>query len=173
MKQSGGEVIVESTPGAGATFTLYLPHDPTGVPAGVGIAAEARGDGPSLRILVVEDNAAVGDFAMSALADLGHAIVFARDAEEALAILAREVDAFDVMFSDVVMPGMNGVALAQYVRRDFPAMRVLLTSGYSDVISKDGAQGFALLHKPYSMAELARALHAVMEADRPLVAGAF
>lgn len=173
VKQSGGEVIVESTPGAGATFTLYLPHDPTGVPTGVGIAAEARGDGPSLRILVVEDNAAVGDFAMSALADLGHAIVFARDAEEALAILAREVDAFDVMFSDVVMPGMNGVALAQYVRRDFPAMRVLLTSGYSDVISKDGAQGFALLHKPYSMAELARALHAVMEADRPLVARAF
>ncbi|MBD8736399.1 hypothetical protein IFS44_14005 [Sphingomonas sp. CFBP 13706] len=52
-------------------------------------------------------------------------------------------------------------------------MRVLLTSGYSDVISKDGAQGFALLHKPYSMAELARALHAVMEADRPLAAGAF
>jgi CheY-like chemotaxis protein len=107
---------------------------------------------------VVEDNPDVGAFAISALADLGHAIVFARDGEEALDILDEDAAMFDVVFSDVMMPGINGIELGQTVRRRFPQTSILLTSGYSEIISKQGAFGFELLRKPYSMDELAAAL---------------
>ena len=162
VKQSGGEVVVESMPGAGATFTLYLPRVEHGAPATTGPGTAGQGDDGPIRILVVEDNPDVGEFAMSALADLGHDIVFARNAEEALHALADPSSPVEIVFSDVVMPGMNGIALGQHVRAHYPQTRVLLTSGYSDVISKEGAHGFALLRKPYSMAELAAALRATM-----------
>ena len=158
VKQSGGEVIVESPPGAGATFTLFLPRQQHGAPAPAHPAPGTAGEDQPMRILVVEDNPDVGDFAISALSDLGHDIVFARNAEEAIEKLADRSLPIAVMFSDVVMPGMNGIALGQHVRAHFPETRVLLTSGYSDVISKEGAHGFPLLRKPYSMAELAEAL---------------
>ncbi len=158
VKQSGGEVIVDSVHGEGATFTLYLPRERHAGPITADPAPAPRLEQGPLRILVVEDNPDVGAFAISALADLGHAIVFARDAEEALDILDEGAATFDVVFSDVMMPGINGIELGQAVRQRFPQTSILLTSGYSEIISKQGAFGFELLRKPYSMDELAAAL---------------
>ena len=158
VKQSGGEVIVDSVHGDGATFTLYLPRERHAGPIAADPEPAPRLEQRPLNILVVEDNPDVGAFAMSALADLGHAIVFARDAEEALDTLDVDATPFDVVFSDVMMPGINGIELGQAVRRRFPQTSVLLTSGYSEIISKEGASGFELLRKPYSMDELAAAL---------------
>ncbi len=158
VKQSGGEVIVDSVPGEGATFALYLPRERNMTPIIADPEPAICPEQVSLRILVVEDNPDVGNFAISALADLGHAIVFARDAEEALDVLDGQTTRFDVVFSDVMMPGMTGIELGREIRRRYPEIAILLTSGYSEVISREGSHGFDLLRKPYSMGELAAAL---------------
>jgi CheY-like chemotaxis protein len=66
---------------------------------------------------------------------------------------------FDVIFSDVVMPGISGIEFAQLIRKRSPEIPVVLTSGYSHVLVEEGRHGFPLLHKPYSAEAVARALH--------------
>ena len=161
-KQSGGDVDVKSQPGSGATFTLYLPEVPA--PAEAPTARrETVSDGAAaaLRVLVVEDNLEVGRFCTQILEDLGHRPVWTENAEAALAALAASPEPFDAVFSDVVMPGMGGIALARLLREKFSELPVVLTSGYSHVLAQDDAHGFELLRKPYSAQELAEVLRQV------------
>jgi PAS domain S-box-containing protein len=168
-KQSGGDVLVTSRLGEGATFTLFLPRERDATAAEAMPAPATGTAGAALRILVVEDNPEVGTFATTALTDLGHDIVLARNAKEALGRLEFDGDGFDVVFSDVMMPGMNGIELAQLIRGRLPALPVILTSGYSEILSKEGAGAFELLHKPYSIDALSAVFERVapLRADRP------
>jgi CheY-like chemotaxis protein len=111
-------------------------------------------------VLLVEDNTEVGEFAKQLLIDLGYTATWASNAQAALTVLEREANQFDVVFSDVVMPGINGVELASEIRRRWPNLRVVLTSGYSHVLANGGALGFQLLNKPYTAEELSKALRA-------------
>jgi PAS domain S-box-containing protein len=159
-KQSGGELHVESEVGRGTTFTLYLPQA-RAKPARPTTALDAEADVPEpgrRNLLLVEDNTQVGEFAKHLLEDLGYATTWAANAQAALRILETEASRFDVVFSDVVMPGMSGVELGQEIRRRWPDLRVILTSGYSHVLAKGGARGFDLLHKPYSVEGLSQVL---------------
>jgi len=158
-KQSGGEIRVTSTPGEGAAFTLYLPRSDKPLPAAAPRdASHGLVTGKGARVLVVEDNAEVGSFAEQALAELGYETVFANDAQAALAELARGADRFDVVFSDVMMPGMNGLEMGGEIHHRYPGLPVVLTSGYAHVLAQHGNAGFTLLHKPYSLDQLADAL---------------
>ena len=162
-KQSGGDVDVASAPDSGTTFTLYVPQ--AAAPAAEAEAARAEA-GPAVEeralcVLVVEDNLEVGRFCTQILEDLGHTTIWAHTAEAALAEMERAPDRFDAVFSDVVMPGIGGVALARRLRADHPALPVILTTGYSDVLARDDAHGFELVRKPYSAEQVARALRAV------------
>ncbi|WP_185829260.1 hybrid sensor histidine kinase/response regulator [Sphingomonas ginkgonis] len=156
-KQSGGDVHVESTVGEGTTFTLYLPREfeQTEKPASVPLSSVG---GRGLCVLVVEDNESVGDFASEALVELGYDSILARTGQEALERLAEDCGRFRVVFSDVVMPGMSGIELAEAVRRDYPQLPVILTSGYSHVLAENGQHGYELLHKPYSIEQLSHLL---------------
>ncbi|MGK7871493.1 ATP-binding protein, partial [Falsiroseomonas sp. E2-1-a20] len=156
-KQSGGDVDVASRLGEGACFTLYLPRtDPPNVaPPEVEAPAYAS---RRCRVLVVEDDTQVAEFAMLLLRDLGHETTLATSAAEALDLLGEDGSTFDLVFSDVVMPGMSGIELAGLLRARWPELPVVLTSGYSHVLAEDGRHGFPLLHKPYSADNLSRVL---------------
>ncbi len=157
-KQSGGDITVESDVGSGTVFALYLPQVDQGAVAEVDDIGEVLADGHGTRVLVVEDNAEVGTFTTQSLAELGYTTVWAADAQEALAELAADATRFDIVFSDVVMPGMNGIELGKAIRERYPTLPVVLTSGYSNVLAQDGTHGFELLHKPYSVEQLSRVL---------------
>lgn len=92
------------------------------------------------------------------LHDLGHETILIASGGDALKVLEKDDLRFDVVFTDVMMPGMSGVELAQTVRARYPGLPVLLTSGYSEIIAKEGTFGFPLLRKPYSVEALSRAL---------------
>jgi two-component system, NtrC family, sensor kinase len=114
-----------------------------------------------MSVLVVEDNAEVGTFATDALTELGYVTTLVGNAADALAKLAADADGFDVVFSDVVMPGISGIDLAREIRRHYFDLPVVLTSGYSHVLAQNGSYGFELLQKPYSIEQLAGVLHKV------------
>lgn len=167
-KQSGGEIKVTSVLGEGSTFTIYLPEAEgvvDGAEAAV-IGAEAAMSGRGHRILVVEDNEDVGQFSTELLQDLGYAIKWVVNAREALAVLAEDELAFDLVFSDVIMPGMNGVELAVVIRERYPGLPVVLTSGYSSVLAENAHRGFELIQKPYSVEALSRTLRKAISERR-------
>ena len=162
-KQSGGDVDVASEVGRGSSFTLYLPQVERVSCTGeivMGSGGTGPGDdGRGRRVLVVEDNVEVGRFSTQLLQDLGYETTWAANAEEALTMLRNAP--VDVVFSDVVMPGMGGVELAQEIRRRHPGLPVVLTSGYSHVLAQEGRHGFELLQKPYAVEDLSQVLRRV------------
>jgi signal transduction histidine kinase/CheY-like chemotaxis protein len=155
--QSGGDVRIVSAPGAGTTVTLLLPlSDAPGARADRHSAGRLEPASRSGRILLVEDNDEVGAFAAMLLGELGHEVTRARSGRTALELAGQ--DRFDAVFSDVVMPGMSGLELADALARDHPGLPVILTTGYSDEIAKDGAGGRPVILKPYRLETLAAAL---------------
>ena len=159
-KQSGGEIAVASAPGQGAVFTLYLPWAqgaPLAPDAAPPLDTGGNGPAPQVAVLVVEDNDILGEMACEILASLGYRAVWAASAAAALALLGTDGGGFDLVFSDVVMPGMNGIELGLEVRQRYPGLPVVLTSGYNAVMAKEGKHGFELVLKPYTLNTLARA----------------
>ncbi len=159
-KQSGGDIAVASILGHGATFTIYLPQAPA--PASeaeiAAIKSEPAATGRGFRVLLVEDDDEVGRFSTELLEDLGYAVRRVSDARAALSILGEDEFAVDLVFSDVIMPGMNGLELAGVIRERFPGLPVVLTSGYSNVLAENAHHGFELIQKPYSVESLSRIL---------------
>jgi len=159
-RQSGGGARITSTVGEGTEICIYLP--PLAVDARAADAPAvipARPVAAGRRLLLVEDDVRVADVAMELLKGLGLDVRAVETGPEALAVLATE--RFDIMLSDVVMPGgMTGIELARTCTRDHPDMRIVLTSGYAggtvDEALTDAPWPF--LRKPYSVDQLGRVL---------------
>ncbi|MCJ9701078.1 hybrid sensor histidine kinase/response regulator [Bradyrhizobium sp. SHOUNA76] len=159
-RQSGGEVTVTSEVGHGSTFSLYLPRVPPDLlPQRQAPNTAPAVAGSGMSVLVVEDNIELANFAADGLTELGYSITLVDNATDALAELVVDADRFDVVFSDVVMPGMTGLDLAQAIRDRGIDAPIVLTTGYSQALSQDGVAGFDLVQKPYSIEELSRVLH--------------
>jgi signal transduction histidine kinase len=167
VKQSRGHVKIYSEPGTGTTVKIYLPR--------VSVAAQAlpgeepqpaeapRGRGET--VLVVEDEERVRQVSVEALRSLGYRIVEAAGAAEALVALANE-PAVDLLFTDVVMPDMNGRQLAEKARQEWPGLRVLFTTGYTrNAIVHNGMldADVAFLAKPFTIDQLARKVRKVLD----------
>jgi signal transduction histidine kinase len=153
--QSGGDVRLMSEQGKGTTVAIILPCTDQ-VADKKPLLAEATGAHRIGRILVVDDNEEVGAFAETLLGELGHRVTRAKSAAEALEYL--EQDQFDVVFTDVVMPGMSGLELAEALRTRHPDVPVVLTTGYSDEVTTSGTGGLPVVFKPYRLEALATAL---------------
>jgi signal transduction histidine kinase/ActR/RegA family two-component response regulator len=171
-KQSGGEVTIESAPGEGTAIFLHLPRPKFNAFAPVRLmeGAEIRGRTPQAverTILIVEDNYDLGSFTVSMLEEQGYATRRASNAKDALEQLDSGLHV-DAVFSDVVMPGpMNGIQLADILRRQYPHLAVVLATGYSQALA-DGEQPVTaeVLSKPYRRHELNAALERAFSATR-------
>ncbi|AZL68143.1 MULTISPECIES: hybrid sensor histidine kinase/response regulator [Pseudomonas] len=159
VHQSGGAISVQSTPGQGTTFTVSLPAVAAPAPD-LAATPEATLAKPKGRILVVEDNLQVREFTANLLADMGYATSLAHDSISALALLEAGQPRIDLVLSDVVMPGVSGMELARTIKRRWPDIALVLTSGYSQVLADDAQPGVELLNKPYSAEQLLRAFEA-------------
>ena len=152
----------------GSNFTIYLPRaeNPSTDTEVNAATLETATSGRGHCVLVVEDNEDVGRFSTELLQDLGYAIRWVATAKDALAALAEDEFAFDLIFSDVIMPGMSGIDLAVLVRERYPGLPVVLTSGYSSVLADNAHRGFELIQKPYSVEALSRTLRKVLSERR-------
>ncbi|MEA3244944.1 MAG: response regulator, partial [Gemmatimonadota bacterium] len=167
VTQAGGEIAVQSAPGAGTTVRIVLPL--TDPPAPARPAWVAPGGGGE-SVLLVEDDEAVRQVTVRVLTGLGYKVVAAADAESALETLGGRPGTFDLLFSDVVLPGMGGRELAEAARRAQPGLKVLFTSGYTnDVILQRQLldRDAEVLPKPFTPDELASKVRAVGAAPPP------
>ena len=158
-KQIGGGITVDSKPGAGATFTLYLPASRLAATPDAAKPGGKRGHG---KVLIVEDDTLLAELAAGMLAELGFDGVVAHSAKEALEQLKGRRPR--LIFSDIVMPGgISGIELARNVRNRFPELPILLTTGYSEEVG--GSHGFPVLQKPYELDALAAALSKLLKQE--------
>jgi PAS domain S-box-containing protein len=156
IKQSAGHVMIYSEEGHGTTIKMYLPPA-TDALAPAGPVLPAAVEGGHETILVVEDDKLVRDYVLTQLHSLGYVTMDAANAAEALA-LVRTGHAFDLLFTDVIMPGMNGRQLADEIEKIRPGLKVLFTSGYTEnAIIHHGRldEGVLLLAKPYRKSDMA------------------
>jgi two-component system cell cycle sensor histidine kinase/response regulator CckA len=168
IAQSGGCIHVNSEPGKGTTFQIYLPVlkgvVPTAAPAAVSSLTGKE------TILVVEDQVEVRTFTAAALRDYGYRVFEAANAEEAVAICDRSGGGIHLVLTDVVMPRTSGPQLAAKVRLIRPGLKVLFMSGYTDdVISVTGApnEPEQFILKPFTPDELAGKVRAVLGSEVP------
>ncbi len=164
--QSGGRLEIHSEVGRGTTLSLYLPRAESSTNVGdEHLDGNAQGDvPPGTRVLLVEDSRTVAVFAQSLLADMGCEVVHAKCAEEALVALDNEPSGFDIIFSDIIMPGLSGLDLAAKIRSQKPTLPILLATGYSEAAARGEGGEFPILPKPYKRHTLSAKLCETMEA---------
>jgi len=163
-RQAGGSVRIESELGAGTRVVLVLRRVDGEVaaplePHAMAIPVAASGD---LTVLVVDDDPDVRQFLCASLDGLGYRVVQSADGAEGLALLDAERP--DLLLVDFAMPGMNGAEVAAEARRRRPNLPIIVASGYADTAALDAAiiGPARMLHKPFSLAELAQAVEAAL-----------
>jgi PAS domain S-box-containing protein len=165
VTQSGGSVSVESTPGAGTTFSILLPR--TGDPVETPRPTPALVSGGSETVMVVEDEVAIRVLTEELLGQLGYDVLVAESCPGALEMAQRHAGPIHLLLTDVIMPVMPGPELARRVTQLHPETKVLFMSGYTgEMITTKGIlfEGTALLEKPFTLGDLGGKVRAVLDA---------
>ena len=166
VAQADGHVVVDSAPGRGTTFAVFLPRVQRAIGTPVrltqdGETAWPRGDET---VLVVEDEQSVRELVAQVLGICGYRVLTAAGGEEALLIVSAQPDPIHLLLTDVAMPGMSGPQLAEELRRRRPEIAVQYMSGYADHAAGRGRVDAGYLRKPFRTEELARAVRQALGA---------
>ena len=167
--ESGGTITVESIPGVGTSFILTFPRQARELSPPRNNHSHPTLPRGSETVLVVEDDPAVRERAAAMLARQGYEVLTACDGQEAIDLLARQAKGVSLVFTDVIMPGMNAGAMARRLRATHPALRMLFTSGYTEETTAPegivpGAVDF--LPKPYGLQALAGKVRETLDESR-------
>jgi len=167
VKQNNGYIEVQSEPGKGTTFNLYLPRHE-------GEKEESQEKSPSAgpatgteTVLLVEDQKTVLELGRRLLTELGYTVLTAATTDEAIRLAAEHIGEIHLLMTDVVMPGMNGRDLAERIRQTRPEIKCLYMSGYTaDIITRHGVieEGIHFIRKPFSLEELAGKVRGALDA---------
>ena len=168
VQQAGGYLFAESEVGRGTTMRIYLPcaDEPAATPGSGNSAVSPTG---SETILLVEDEAAVRTLVLTVLSQAGYRVIEAASGQEAIAAAGRSAQGIDLVITDVVMPGMNGRALAASLVAARPELRVIFMSGYTDdILARHGVlePGTFFLAKPFTTTALLRRVREALSAGR-------
>jgi CheY-like chemotaxis protein len=167
VTQSGGSLELDSAPNQGTTVTILLPRDRRRAATAPRLGDEddglmvANGRADEV-VLVVEDEDQVRSITVEMLNELGYTVIEAAGGEEALAVLEQRPD-IALLFTDLVMPGMNGRELSALARQQHPALRVLYATGYAPDEMLGPDRDIPILRKPFESAQLARAVRQVLD----------
>ena len=164
VRQTDGFIFVDSAPGEGAAFSIYLPRYEDIGPAAPAPEAQSDVDLTGAgTVLLVEDEDAVRLFGARALRNKGYRVLEASNGEGALDVINGSALPIDLIISDIVMPGMDGRTLVQLVRHEIPNVKVILMSGYAEDMMADGSDAsIHFLAKPFSLKGLAVKVKEVM-----------
>ena len=165
IKQSGGFIWVDSAPGKGSTFEIYLPQVLENVAAVEPDAKPSAIPRGSETILVVEDEEGVRDLACRFLKGVGYTVLEARDGVEALEIAGRHTGVIHLALSDMVMPRMGGAVLMERLKAVRPDTKLMLMTGYSDYVSSPGAAAsdpIPVMEKPFSKHALVEKIQQIL-----------
>ena len=168
VKQNEGNIHVYSEPGRGSVFKIYWPvaEGNTIETINEALPAEEKPLRGTETLLFVEDDSAVREFAVSALRTLGYTIYEAENANHALKLINEEKIMFDLLVTDLVMPGKSGKELADILENQIKNLKVLFASGYTESnIVQDGIlqEGINFIHKPYSLRDLTEKIRSLLE----------
>jgi CheY-like chemotaxis protein len=166
VDQAGGFITVVSAPGQGTQFDIHLPRTDAAeqwTPSADSVAGPGRG---SETVLLAEDEDAVRELMAATLQAQGYTVLVARSGEQAVAIAAQHQGTIDMLLTDMVMPGMNGLTAAERIAATRPALKVMVVSGYMpDGALTTGTDGAPVAHvaKPVSPIALARRVRALLD----------
>ena len=168
VKQSGGDIWVYSEPGIGTTFKVYLPlmQDSAALPTRRATPANGRPAIGVETVLLVEDDAALRTLGRRVLESRGFTVLVAASGDEALSLANTHTGDINLVATDMVMPGMSGRSVVQYVVELHPRAKILFMSGYTndDVLSRGVVQpAAAFLQKPFTPEQLAYAVRGVLD----------
>ena len=172
VQQNNGAIAVHSTPGAGTTFTIYLPRTAAVIPSIVEVKAQPPKGTET--ILLAEDDENVLTLVQRALAKLGYTILPTLSPQLALEVCAQHPGPIHLLLTDVIMPKMSGKALAESVQKLRPEIQVLYMSGYpADIMEQQGQlpAGLHVLAKPFNSTLLAQSVRAALDTAQPMLSG--
>ena len=167
VRQTGGYVAIDSQLGEGVTVEISLPRydGPQALPSNTSMTLEAPTGSKNEVILVVDDEFHVRQMSAESLRELGYTVLEAANGDEALDYMAKRSD-IGMLFTDIVMPGINGRELADKAREHDPNLPILFTTGYTrDTTFHDGMvdRGVVLLSKPFTLEQLAQKIRQVLD----------
>jgi signal transduction histidine kinase/ActR/RegA family two-component response regulator len=169
-RESGGDVVIDSTVGVGSTVSLYLPRSTEEVETAAAAASQGLDEAPpgaaGISILVVEDDPRVSRSTVGALEELGYRPIACAGGREALEILQREAGGIELVITDIMMPEMTGPELVREVTARWPSTAILYVTGYVGEAGSEELSGHDILRKPFTVAALAGAVAGAL-ARRP------
>jgi signal transduction histidine kinase len=165
VRQSEGQVVVESAPGRGSTFRIWLPIVGETVEPPVDVPRPEPAPAAAETVLLVEDEESVRTMVRRVLEQQGYSVLPAATGEEALDLACSRLDDIDLVFTDVVMPGMNGDELVEQLRTMRPDLEVIYMSGYAEGASRRGVLDptTTYLQKPFTPSALTQVVRSVLE----------